>query len=140
MVWPRLAYEKETPSVFLHLILFVRKVKLLHSQKVPEGSHLLGWLKTMSQLAFRLGLALAKIYSTGLLFLPCSRGHEIHLRTINTHSSGTMWQGFFNPRAISFPGVGMRSILRLAYSLPLPLSVTWMIACPLCTQIFSPIT
>lgn len=37
-----------------------------------------------------LGFLWAKVYSTESSFLSCSKGYEIHLGAINTHSSWTM--------------------------------------------------
>lgn len=106
----------------LPLIPFLRKVKLPHSQKVPGVGHLLGSLKAVSLLAFLLGFHWAKIYWTESPFLPCSKGCEIHLGAVNTHSSLIQ---------VLFPA-GVRSTLERA-----SLSVTWVTTYAVCAQVFS---
>lgn len=91
---PRLVCKKERPPVYswalltpaFNLISEKGKITPL-SESARGGSHLLGWLKAVSQLAFLLGFHWAKVYCTESPSLSCSKGCEIHLGTVNTHSS-----------------------------------------------------
>lgn len=91
---PRLVCKKGRPPVCFWALLtpafnpISEKGKIIPlSESAGGGGHLLGSLKAVSQLAFLLSFHWTKIYCTESPFLPCSKGCEIHLGAVNTHSS-----------------------------------------------------
>lgn len=89
----RLVCKKERPPVCSWALLTPAFNPISENGKITPlsesagGGHLLGLLKAVSQLTFLLGFHWAKIYWTESPSLPCSKGCEIHLGAVNTHSS-----------------------------------------------------